>query len=311
MTTSDVKPLQPPKGPPGAESHIFKSMVALLKRAGLEWRGNFRSVGDRIIHFLDYGEGRPVLLLHGGGAGSAVWFRQIEMLSKTRRVIAPDHPVFGLSSQAPYKSPLTHSLVTYLIDLMDDIGLDKVDIVALSMGAQAALALAIERPERVVKMVVIDSAGLGRAFPLIFRLATVPLLGRLVVRPNRWGQDNYFKTMEVVDSEFDDAPAYRQYAYDVTLSDGHAQAMRASLRVITGLGGQKQFFSDAELRSISVPTLAIWGEHDQVFPVEHGYRLARLVPGARLHVIENAAHVPLLDNPDQVNELIAGFLAEA
>jgi pimeloyl-ACP methyl ester carboxylesterase len=291
-----------------AEQKIFASMSALLKRAGLDYRGHFVEVNGQRIHYLEYGDGPPVLLLHGGGAGSAIWFRQIEVLSKSYRIIAPDHPVFGLSGQVAYKAPLVTSLIRYMTGFMDALELKITDVVGLSMGAQAALAMAIDRPERVGKLVVIDSAGLGKDFPVIFKLATVPFFGRLVVRPNRWGQDNYFKTMEVVNSKFDDAGAYRSYAYDVTLPAAHARVMKASLGVITSFGGQKAIFSDEELQSIRSPLLAIWGKHDKVFPVEHGYRLAEHVPDSKLHVIENAAHVPILDNPDQVNDLLVGFL---
>jgi pimeloyl-ACP methyl ester carboxylesterase len=175
------------------------------------------------------------------------------------------------------------------------------------MGAQAALSLAINSPERINRLIVIGAAGLGNAFPIVFRLGGVPLIGRLMVRPNRWGQDNYFKTMEVVDSDFADARFYTRYAYDVTRSSGHSDAMRASLEVIAGLDGQKSIFTDDELASIRVPTLGIWGEQDKVIPVAHGYRVAELVPNSSLHIITNSAHVPLLDNPDQMNDLIAGY----
>ncbi|NQW19433.1 MAG: alpha/beta hydrolase [Chloroflexi bacterium] len=286
------------------------SMSELLSRAGLKYQGRFVEVNGRRIHYLDYGEGPPVLLLHGGGAGSAIWFRQIEVLSKTHRVIAPDHPVFGLSSQKPYEAPFTSDVVRYINGFMDVLGVKSAVVVGLSLGAQMAIAVAIENPLRIHKLVVIDSAGLGKEFPLLYKLANIPVLGRMVVRPNRWGQDNYFKTMEVIDSEFEDAAAYRQYAYDVTLTPGHAAAMRSSVSVITDFGGQKSIFSDDELRSISVPLLAIWGEYDPLFPVEHGYRLASLVPNSSLHVIENTAHVPLLDRPDEVNELIEGFFGD-
>lgn len=291
-----------------ADKQIFASMSALLERAGLEYRGDFLELDGRRIHYLDYGDGSPVLLLHGGGAGSAIWFRQIEVLSRTRRVIAPDHPVFGLSSQDAYESPFTELLVRYITGFMDALGLDRVDVVALSMGAQMALAMTLTNPDRFNRLVIIDSAGLGKAFPWIFRLATVPLFGRLVVKPNRWGQDNLFKTLEVVNSEFEDAGAYKQYAYDVTLANGHARAMRSSLSIITTLRGQKTIFTDEELRLITNPLLVIWGAQDKMFPVEHGYRLVRTAPDASLQVIESARHVPLLDNPDQVNELISGFL---
>ncbi|MCI0776139.1 MAG: alpha/beta fold hydrolase [Chloroflexi bacterium] len=294
-----------------AEQRIFESMSALLERAGLEYRGNYLEVDGRRIHYLDYGNGPPLLLLHGGGAGSAIWFRQIEALARTRRVIAPDHPVFGLSSQEPYQSPLTGSLLRYLTGFMDALGLDRVDAVGLSMGAQAALAMALAGTGRLNRLVVIDGAGLGKATALIFKLAIVPLLGRLVLRPNRWGRDHFFKTMEVVNSDFEDAGAYRRYSYDVTLANGHRGALRSSLSVFTSFSGQRSVFTDEELRSITNPMLVIWGARDKLFPVAHGYRLAQLAPNATMHVIENSAHVPLLDNPGQVNDLIVGFLGDS
>ena len=290
------------------DRQIFLSMSKLLDAAGLDYQGRFIDLDDHRVHYLDYGEGPPVLMLHGGGAGSAIWFKQIKVLSKTRRVIAPDHPVFGLSSQDAYKAPLLPYLVSYMVRLFDELGLSRVDVVGLSMGAQAALAMALEHPDRLGKLIVIDSAGLGRDFPLVFKLATVPFFGRLIVKPNRWGQDNYFKTMEVVDSDFVEASAYKQYAYDVTLSDGHGRAMRSSLAAITSIMGQKSIFTNEELASITAPTLAIWGARDRVFPVDHGYRLAHLLPNASLHIIEDARHVPFLDHPNMVNELITGFL---
>jgi len=290
-----------------AEQRIFDSMTVLLDRAGLEYQGHFVEVNGQRIHYLDYGSGPPVLLLHGGGAGSAIWFRQIAALAESHRVIAPDHPVFGLSSQEAYEAPLVDSIFRYLTGFMDALGLGRIDVAGLSMGAQGALSLAVNSPERINRLIVMDSAGLGKAFPMIFRFEGLPLIGRFILRPNRWGQDNYFKTMEVVDSDFVEAGIYKRYAYDVTRSSGHANAMRGSLNVIAGLSGQRSIFSDDELESIKMPTLAIWGEHDKVMPIEHGYRLAELVPDSSLHIIANSAHVPLLDNPDQVNDLLTGF----
>ncbi len=308
MTTS-TNQIQERSMPNIIEQKIFKSMSELLRRVGLDYRGGYVEVDGKRIHYLDYGEGAPVLLLHGGGSGSAIWFRQIEVLARTRRVIVPDHPVFGLSSQTVYKPPYPDCVVDYMTGLMDVLDIQTADLVGLSLGAQMAMATAMQIPERVGKIAAIGAAGLGKEFPLLYKLAGVPIAGRLIVRPNKWGQDTYFKTMEVVDYEFQDAIAYKQYAYDVTLMEGHPEAMRSSIGTIADFGGQKSIFSDEELRSIESPVLAIWGDGDQVFPVGHAYRLAEVVPNARLHVIENARHVPLLDHPVEVNKLLVGFLS--
>ena len=289
---------------------IFLSMSTLLGRAGLNYQGRYVEVGGNRIHYLEYGSGAPVLLLHGGGAGSAIWFHQIEALAKTHRVVVPDHPVFGLSSQSAYESPFLDSAVSYIIDFMDILNISSADVIGLSLGAQMAMATAIKFPHKVRKIIVIDSAGLGKEFPILYMLANLPLIGRVILRSNKWAQDMYFKTMEVDNSDFEDAVYYKQYAYDVTLMDGHTAALRSSLKGVTGFAGQKSIFTDDELRSLSSPVLALWGAEDPVFPVEHGYRLARLVPSCHLHVFENAKHVPLLDHPFEVNDLLLGFLAE-
>jgi hypothetical protein len=70
----------------------------------------------------------------------------------------------------------------------------------------------------------------------LYKLANLPVLGWMVVLPNRWRQDNDFRAMEIVDYEFNDADVYKQYAYDVTLTEGHAGAMHSSVSVITNFG---------------------------------------------------------------------------
>jgi len=286
-------------------------MSRLLSRAGLEYSGDFVQVGATRIHYLNYGapnDRPPVLLLHGGGAGSAIWYRQIAELAKTRQVVAPDHPVFGLSDQIPFEEPLLDGITDYIVGFMDALELDRVDVVALSMGGQGAIAACLTYPERFRRLVLIGSAGLGAEFPLVFKLSLVPFFGRLITRPNRWGQDTYFKTFEVKNTEFEGAEEYKQYAYDVTLSHGHSKAKRESISAIANWSGQENIFTDEALMHLSLPTLAIWGDGDQLFPVSHAERLVRSAQNAHLEVVENAAHVPLLDNSDRVTELITRFV---
>ena len=288
-------------------------MSRLLSRAGLEYSGDFVRVGETRIHYLNYGapnDQPPVLLLHGGGAGSAIWYRQIAELSKTRQVVAPDHPVFGLSDQTPFEEPLLDGITAYIVGFMDALNLDRVDVVALSMGGQGAIAASLTYPERFRRLVLIGSAGLGAEFPLVFKLSLVPFFGRVITRPNRWGQDTYFKTFEVKNTEFEGAEEYKQYAYDVTLSRGHSKAKRKSLKSIANWAGQINIITDEALAHLDSPTLAIWGDDDQLFPVSHAERLVNAAPNAHLEVIENAAHVPILDQSTRVTELITRFVSD-
>ena len=71
----------------GVDRQIFLSMAKLLGIADLDYQGGFIDLGDHLVHYLDYGEGPPVLLLHGGGAGSAIWFKPVSYTHLTMPTI--------------------------------------------------------------------------------------------------------------------------------------------------------------------------------------------------------------------------------
>lgn len=294
-----------------AHERIHNNMVDLLERAGLPYQGNFVDADGNRIHYLDYGEGPPLLLVHGGGAGCAVWYRQIAALSKSFRVIAPDNPLFGLSSQPALEMPIKQFTSDYLVAFMDALYIEKASFAGLSLGGFASLSLTLDAPERVQKLVLIDAAGLGRELPWPFRLASWPILGRLVVRPNKFLQDRFFAASEVVNPGGPDADLFKQYAYEVTTAEGHPEALRRNLPSFADIGGQRYVFPDEDLRTISAPTLIIWGEKDRFFPVSHARRAAKLIPGSQLCVLPDTGHVSIWDSPDSVNELLADFLGDS
>ena len=176
-----------------ARRRIHSSMVDLLAQAGLDYSGGYVDVAGDSVHYLDYGKGEPVLLLHGGGAGGAVWYRQIAALKDSYRVLAPDNPMFGLSSQASVPTPPRQFAREYVQGFIEALQLDSVRIAGLSLGGFIALSLAIECPTRIRSMVLIDSAGLGTDLPWVFRLMTLPVLGHVISRPRKFMHDLFFR----------------------------------------------------------------------------------------------------------------------
>lgn len=292
-----------------AQSKIFDAMVELLGRVGLDYRGGFVNAGGHRIHYLDYGVGAPLLLIHGGGAGGAIWFRQIAELSKHFRVIAPDNPIFGLSSQPDRSVRISEITTGYLTSLMDTLEIDRASFAGLSMGGFGAIRMALDSPDRVDRLALVNSAGLGRHLPWGFRLSAMPLLSRFLSRPHRRVHERFFATTEVVKPGAPHNDAYLEYAYQVTLNDGHSLAVRRNMPVFAGMRGQRNLLADEELASIKARTLVIWGENDRFFPVTHGARAAELIPGARLVTLPECGHVAPLDQPDRLNELIGDFLS--
>jgi pimeloyl-ACP methyl ester carboxylesterase len=293
-----------------AQRNIFDSMVELLKRAGLEYRGGFVEAAGHRVHYLDYGAGPPVLLVHGGGAGGAIWFRQIAALSRRFRVIAPDNPIFGMSSQPDRPVTLPEITTGYLTALMDALDIETAAFAGLSMGGFGAALTASEHPERVSKLVLVDSAGFGRNLPWGFRLTSVPVLSWLLARPHRWAHERFFAATEVVKPDAQHNDAYLEYAFHVTANEGHSLAVRRNMPVFAGLRGQRRLLTDDELRSIKAKTLIIWGEDDRFFPVSHGERAAKMIAGSKLVTLPHCGHVAMLDQPDRINELLLEFLPE-
>lgn len=290
-------------------------MKALLTQAGLEYQGGFVRAGQHLVHYLDYGpvEQRqgdlqpPILLLHGAGAGCAVWYRQIAALAAERRVLVPDHPVFGLSGRPVLDCPMYEFVCQYLKDFLDTLKVKQVDVAGLSLGGFAAMTLALAQPQRVRRLAVIDSVGLGRELPWVFRLMTIPFLGKLFTRRTRLLMDLAFDVGEVARPGLPDAGLMKRYAFEVTRMKGHVRALHSGAVRVGSPTGQILVLSDDRLRAIRAPTLFIWGAKDSFFPVHHAERAARLVSGSRLEVLEEAGHLSMFDEPEIVSSLLADF----
>lgn len=300
--------------PGGGE--VYQALVQLLARAGLEYAGGFVEIDGCRIHYLDYGprggdlDGGlpPVVLMHGAGPGAGHWYRQIAALCKSRRVLAMDGPLFGLSDLTYLEEHPTGFGARFLLKFLDALGVGNADFVGLSFGGAVVLRTAIDQPDRVRRLVLIDSAGLGRGIPYAWRLVHAPWLGNILFKPTRFVRDRVFERWEVRKPELPDAGAYSRYSQAVRMRPGRSEPMKAGMKRFTSWLGQRGRFSDDELRSIDSPTLVLWGEYDRIFPKNHGERAARLVPGADLEVLPDAGHVCFWDQPELANQLLVDFL---
>ena len=291
-----------------SQHKVFDSMVELLGRVGLEYQGDFIETGRHRIHYLEYGSGPPVILIHGGGAGGAVWFRQIAALSRQFRVIVPDNPIFGLSTQPDAPLPVSEFVTDYLGSLMDALGIDKASLVGLSVGGLLVARFAVTYPARVTRLSLINSAGFGRQLPWGFRLSSLPVFGHILTQPYRWAHDLFFSASEVVHPDARDNDAYLDYAFSVMENEGHSLAVRRNMPTFADMRGQRNVMDDDELRAIRQAALVIWGRQDRFFPLSHAYRAASLLPNSRLVVLEDCGHIALLDQPERVTELLMEFL---
>lgn len=247
----------------------------------LGMRAQSCGVGPYRVHWVETGSGDETLVLVHGLSGSSRWWqRNIPALAERYRVVVPDLIGFG-RSRYPGALPAMPDVADVFAGWMDAACQGRVHLVGHSMGGHLAVHVAARYPERIGRLILVDAAGLPR-----------PLTMRAVVRwvyeiapPKQWGD-----------------PAFLPVIWGDALSAG-------PLAVAQGLRNILRDDVRPLLASLRPPTLILWGVGDTIVPLEHARIFRDTIPGARLALIPDAFHNPMVDQPDAFNRLVLGFLA--
>ncbi|MCS6897004.1 MAG: alpha/beta fold hydrolase [Nitrospira sp.] len=267
------------------------------------------TVHDQRIAYLDVGTGPPVILIHGFGGSMWQWEHQQQDLARHFRVITLDLPGFGLSDK-PDIEYRPDQLVDFFTRFMDAIHLSHATLVGNSMGAGLAMAMALDHPERVDKLVLIGG------LPGNIRSAlTSPIVKRtLETRAPSWviSLGNRLFGGWVVKAVLNELVHDRSLLTPAVLERSNLNRRRPGL--IQPMLAMKQTLGLWEsdyaprLGTIRHPTLVIWGEHDRVFPLAVGEELHHLIKGSGFSSIPAAGHLPQWERPDLVNRLLIAYI---
>jgi pimeloyl-ACP methyl ester carboxylesterase len=267
------------------------------------------------VHCLTAGRGgSPVVLLHGGGIDSASFtYSHIigALAEEQRRVFAIDWPGYGQSNRPDLDCSLGF-YVDFLGHLMDALGLERASLVGISMGGGAALGFALRSPQRVEKLVLVDSYGLGSEVPwgrLGYLLVRAPLLNELtyaLLRRSRtlirWSLYGLVYNRQKVTEEMVEETSR-------LLDDPRAgRAWRSFQKNEVGWGGLRTDFSD-QLSGLVMPTLLVHGAHDRAVPVAWARRSQERIPDCELRVFSECGHLPPREQPEEFTGIVERFLA--
>ena len=260
-------------------------------------------------HYVDEGEGDPVLCLHGEPTWSYLYRKMIPGLSQAARVVAPDYFGFGRSDK-----PIDRDWYSFdrhygsILGLVEHLGLERVTVVVQDWGGPIGMRLAVEHPERVARLVILNTGvGGGRApndvwlaFREVVRAAGGDFQpGRLIRRA-------------CVRSLSDEAMA----GYDAPFPTPESKA--GPLMFPEQVPTEPEHPNTAPLLSIrdaltswDKPTLVLFGDSDPIFPPEVAERIAELIPGALpAETIPNAGHFVQEDAGEEAAARIVRFLGE-
>jgi 4,5:9,10-diseco-3-hydroxy-5,9,17-trioxoandrosta-1(10),2-diene-4-oate hydrolase len=253
------------------------------------------TIGTITTTYLVCGTGEPVIFLHGAGAGAVTWYPTIPTISKNFQVIAPDIVGYGESDKpdAPYNKAYFSK---WLNDFLKELKIAKAPIVGLSQGGAIALQFAIDHPEMVGKLVLVDAAGLGA------KVSFWPLIGTIWMNSFPSAMANRFNSRYLLHNPTNRDPSHSGYSIDVLKSKGGKKAFKQ------GRGTAVSKIPEELLKQIENETLIIWGKEDQLFSVEYGEAAAKIIPNATLRVIQDAGHLPLMDQPEIFNKILGDFL---
>ncbi|MER3555687.1 MAG: alpha/beta hydrolase [Meiothermus sp.] len=262
------------------------------------------------LHLYDtgpVGNEPPLVLLHGLGDEADSWRKVFPLLMGHRRTVAPDLPGFGRSDH-PRRAYTPDFFAETVGALLTALEIPKAVLVGSSMGAAVALRFAVHNPKLLSGLVLVDGPPVrGKINAAQLRFLT-PGVGERMYTGLRASQDAayatlgpYYHRLEALPPE--DRAFLRERVWARVWSDEQMRAFFSTFRWAAweSLLGRP---SPSELAKLSVPTRIIWGEHDQVAPLDSGKLLQGWIPGAELQVIPNCGHLPQQERPEELAGLL-------
>lgn len=261
------------------------------------------------INYYEKGRGQPVILLHGFGACAYTWRFLIPPLAADHRVFTIDLKGFGLSDKPQDGKYAVSDQAEMVAAFIRAQKLQDAVLIGNSMGGGVALMtyfqLLEDKPSRIKGLVLIDSAGYPQKLPWFIRLAQIPVLntlGPMLLSPRfltglvlrKCYYNQYKITEEMIDT----------YAYFSSLP-GAPEAVRQTAAQIIPANMEAMI---ARYKNIQVPTLIIWGEADEVVPLQNARNFKRDIPDSQLAILPQCGHIPQEEEPSATLVCITDFL---
>ncbi len=267
------------------------------------------TVNGTRIAYLDIGGGPPVILVHGFGGSLWQWEYQQTPLASHHRVITLDLPGSGLSDK-PDIAYTPDEMLAFFRGFMDALGIQKAVLVGNSMGGGLVIGMAVAHPERVDRIVLISGMPKGVREKLTGRLtrrAVETSAPVWLIRLGNWLAGRWLTEDVLQEIVYDHSlltPAVIERSYRNRQQPGLISPLMTMAR---NLPLWEQGFA-RRIGEIRQSALVIWGEQDEVFPLEVGRELQATIKGAAFALVPKAGHIPQWEQPDVVNQLLITFL---
>ena len=254
-----------------AELPAFPAMPA-PKTSGMA------DVNDIKMYYAEYGEGEPLLFIHGGLGNTDVWGNQIAEFARDHLVIVADSRGHGRSTRS--QQPFGYDLMTSdYVALLDYLKIDKVTLVGWSDGGIIGIDMAMKHPEKLTRVIA--------------QAANVTTDG---VKPDVMSNKTFNDYINVAGEQYRKlSPTPNEY--------------EAFVNQISQMWATQPNWTAAELGKIAVPVTLAIGDHDEAVKLEHTEMMAKDIPGAKLVILKDASHFAMLQDPKGYDAMIRDAMA--
>lgn len=268
------------------------------------------------VHCLTSGEsGIPVVFLHGGGVDSATlsWSEIIRRVASRHQVFAPDLPGYG-QSERPDIQYTMEFYVQFVEHLLEGLNLKKVGLVGLSLGGAIALALTLDAPERVEKLILVDTYGIQdkveshRLSYLYVHLRGLAEMGSWLTRKSR-AMVRWVLLAGLIYNPAHLSEGLVDQCYQAAREKGAGKAFLSLQRSEVRWHGVRSNFIP-RLPNVTVPTLLVHGAEDRSVPLACAKRAHALIKRSQLHIMQECRHWPQRENPDEFSRVVGNFLED-
>ena len=266
--------------------------------------------GHRVIYRIA-GDGPPVVLIHGMVNSSKHWEHVALRLADRYTVVAPD--LLGHGDSAAVRGDYSLGAHACSIrDLLTTIGIDRATVVGHSLGGGIAMQFFYQFPQRVERLALISSGGLGHEVSPMLRGAALPgAAAGIWLVANRRVRSALDRAGERLRARGSRRGVYMQAVARAMrpLQDAEARhAFLQTLRSVIDVRGQHVSARDRLYLLGELPTLIVWGERDNTIPMAHGLAAHELIPNSRFVTLPKAAHFPNLEDPDGLADAVLDWL---
>ena len=266
--------------------------------------------GHRAIYRIA-GSGPPVVLIHGMVNSSRHWEQVAMRLTDRYTVVAPDLIGHG-DSATPRGDYSLGAHAASIRDLLAVIGIERATVVGHSLGGGVALQFFYQFPQRVERLVLVSSGGLGREVSPLLRSAAVPGISALLAAgANERVLGGLWQLGDRMQERGSQKGVYLKAivrALRPLERPGAREAFLHTLRSVIDVRGQRVSARDRLHLLTGFPTMIVWGGRDNTIPIEHGHDAHRIIGGSRFETLPRAAHFPHLEDPHGLADVLRDFI---